>query len=219
MVAELLEELREVLRGRPVLDGALPVVVFGVAAGWSVPWAAAAAVSLGVFLAIARRRRGGTGTWALGGIAGVALGAVVAVWSDSAGGFFVPGIVRGAGVAVVGMVSLLLPLPMVAWTSALFRRWPTGWYRHAAVRPAYVETTLLWVVFFGLRALAQWRVLDLAASVQTAVAVVLGWPGTIALLVTTYLYGTRRLRRLGGPSVAEFEAGTPPPWEGQGRGF
>ena len=130
-----------------------------------------------------------------------------------------PGIVRGAGVAVVGMVSLLLPLPMVAWTSALFRRWPTGWYRHAAVRPAYVETTLLWVVFFGLRALAQWRVLDLAASVQTAVAVVLGWPGTIALLVTTYLYGTRRLRRLGGPSVAEFEAGMPPPWEGQGRGF
>jgi hypothetical protein len=46
-----------------------------------------------------------------------------------------------------------------------------------------------------------------------------GWPGTVVLLILTYLYGTWRLARLGGPSVAEFHAGTPPPWTGQRRGF
>ena len=46
-----------------------------------------------------------------------------------------------------------------------------------------------------------------------------GWPATILLLIASYLYGTWRLRKLGGPSVEEFKAGTEPPWEGQQRGF
>jgi hypothetical protein len=46
-----------------------------------------------------------------------------------------------------------------------------------------------------------------------------GWPATIALLVVSYLYGTWRLARLGGPSVEEFRDGAPTPWQGQRRGF
>jgi hypothetical protein len=38
-------------------------------------------------------------------------------------------------------------------------------------------------------------------------------------LIASYLYGTWRLRNLGGPSVEEFKSGAEPPWEGQQRGF
>ena len=44
-------------------------------------------------------------------------------------------------------------------------------------------------------------------------------PATMILLIVSYLYGTWRLRNLGGPSVEEFKSGTEPPWEGQQRGF
>jgi len=37
--------------------------------------------------------------------------------------------------------------------------------------------------------------------------------------VLTYLYGTWRLARLGGPSVLEYKEGAAPPWSGQQRGF
>ncbi len=201
------------------MDGAIPVLVFGLLAGWSVAWASGIAVAIGLVLLVVRRVIGGSGVWAIGGIGGVALGAVLAVAFDDAGGFFIPGIVRGGGVAVIGLVSLLLPLPMVSWTSIVFRRWPTGWYRHPKVRPAYAETTVLWVLFFGARALAQYVALDAGATVQSVLAIALGWPATIALLVVTYVYGTWRLRHLGGPSVEEFEAGAEPPFEGQRRGF
>jgi hypothetical protein len=216
---ELAEELAAVLADRPVLDGAIPVVVFGVLATRSIPLAAGVALAVAVAISIRRRFVGGTQGWAIGGIAGVALGAGLAWWSGSAGGFFLPGVVRGGAVALVGLVSLVLPLPMVAWTSKIFRRWPTDWYRHPSVRPAYVETTLLWVVFFAGRAWAQWAALEASAGLQTALAVATGWPATIALLVVTYVYGRWRLGRLSGPSVEEWEAGAPPPWDGQQRGF
>jgi len=46
-----------------------------------------------------------------------------------------------------------------------------------------------------------------------------GWPATILLLVISYIYGQNRLEALRGPSVEEFKKGTPPPWNGQQRGF
>jgi hypothetical protein len=109
---------------------------------------------------------------------------------------------------------------MVAWTSMLVRRWPAKWYWHARVRPAYTEVTWVWLGFFAGRAALQW---NLAAQGEVAalagVKVIGGWPALIVLLVATYVYGTARLRRLGGPSVEEFRAGAVPPWTGQRRGF
>jgi UPF0716 family protein affecting phage T7 exclusion len=51
------------------------------------------------------------------------------------------------------------------------------------------------------------------------VRLVMGWPYTILVLVLTYIFGLKQLQKLGGPSVAEFQSGTQPPWEGQQRGF
>ena len=38
-------------------------------------------------------------------------------------------------------------------------------------------------------------------------------------LIFSYIYGSWRLKNLGGPSVEEFNENKLPPWEGQIRGF
>ena len=76
------------------------------------------------------------------------------------------------------------------------------------------------MVFFGLRLALQFNLLQAGAASQLGVVQFLtGWPATIILLIASYLYGTWRLRNLGGPAVEEFETGAEPPWQGQQRGF
>ena len=78
----------------------------------------------------------------------------------------------------------------------------------------------MWVLFFGLRLLLQFNLFQgEAANLLGIVQILTGWPATIILLIVSYLYGTWRLRNLGGPSVKEFQSEAEPPWEGQQRGF
>ena len=78
----------------------------------------------------------------------------------------------------------------------------------------------MWLVFFGLRLLLQFNLFqEKATSLLGIVQLLTGWPATILLLIASYLYGTWRLRNLGGPSVEEFKSSAEPPWEGQRRGF
>ena len=209
MMRELWDDARELLAGRTILDGAIPVLVFGVLAGWSLPVAAASAIGLSLLITIWRRFKGDSAGWALGGLLGVVGAAGLALLMGRAGGFFLPGVVRSAGIAILAVVSLLFGLPMVAWTSKVFRRWPNEWYRHPRVRPAYVETTLVWAAYFGSRALVQAVLLDDAAWLQAAVGLLWGWPGTVQLMAGTYFYGIWRPGRLGGPSIGEWTTGEP----------
>jgi hypothetical protein len=80
--------------------------------------------------------------------------------------------------------------------------------------------TIAWTVFFGARLAVQILFFQEAqAGALALVNVITGWPAAIVLLALSYVYGLWRLQHLQGPSVAEFEAGTEPPWTGQRRGF
>jgi hypothetical protein len=219
---ELGEEFRTVLTGRGnLLDSILPPVLF-VALNSLFALQAAALGSLGVAAAfmIVRLARRQPVHYALAGLGGVGLAVLVAWLLGRAEGYFLPGLVTSAGTLVVMVVSLIARRPLVAWTSFLARRWPLPWYWHPRVRPAYTEVTWLWLVVLGARLGLQLILFQRAEPVLLAVANLLGgWPATIVLLVITYLYGTWRLQRLGGPSVDEFKAGAEPPWQGQRRGF
>jgi UPF0716 family protein affecting phage T7 exclusion len=73
---------------------------------------------------------------------------------------------------------------------------------------------------FGLRLWGQVLLFRAEDPQRFAVFTTLGgWPATMVLLVLSYLYGTWRLRHLGGPSVDEFRNDVQPPWAGQQRGF
>lgn len=218
---ELLEEFRAVTGKVGLLDTVLPPVLFLLLNGLAGFTAAmTGALGLSVLIALLRLRRGQSLVYALGGMGSVGLAVALALLLGRSEGFFLPGIVNGGLTVALALVSLLIRKPMVAWTSYLTRRWPLDWYWHERVRPAYTEVTVVWLAFFAVRLL--WQVtlyqnnnVDQLAFVNTLT----GWPAIIALLVFSYLYGTWRLARLGGPSVEEFRNGAPAPWSGQRRGF
>ncbi len=219
---ELLEELKLVFSGRnSIIDAAIPPVIF-IIINATIRFMPAVWISLGaaVVVILLRLMRRQPIRNALGGL-GAALAAVLLVFLlNSSEAFFLPTIVNGALMVVVLSASVLLKRPAVAWTSHLTRRWPLDWYWHPKVRPAYSEVSLIWVVYSTIKLtiqiyLYQNRMVDeLAVFNLTS-----GWPTLIILLISSYIYGLKRLSGLKGPSVEEYMRDAPPPWEGQKRGF
>ena len=218
---ELLEELRSVTNGVGLMDTILTPVLFLLLnrlAGFQA--AMYGAIGTALVIAILRLRRKQSLMYAIAGMGSVALAIALALLLGRSEGYFLPGIVNGGITIALALVSLLIRKPMVAWTSYLARRWPLEWYWHIQVRPAYTEVTLIWTLFFVLR--LWWQVALFQGQNTSQLALVnalTGWPATVVLLIISYLYGTWRLGQLQGPSVEEFRAGVPAPWQGQRRGF
>ncbi len=219
---ELTDEFSSVVLGEGnLLDTVIPTVVFlMVNALWGLTWAMWTSLAMAIMLTSMRLRRRQPLQYAVGGTFGVLAAMVIAKLAGRKEAYFLPGILSGALATVGALGSVLVGRPLVAWTSHLARPWPREWYWHARVRPAYSEVTLAWGMVFGLRLWLQVLLLRRAELGSFAALNVLGgWPTTLALLVLSYLYGTWRLKRLGGPSVDEFRTGAAPPWKGQQRGF
>ncbi len=218
---ELLEEFRAVTGKVGLLDTILPPILFLILNGLAGFHAAMiGALGTALLIAVLRLRRKQSLAYALAGMGSVGLAIALAYMLGRSEGYFLPGIVNGGLTIALALVSLIIRKPMVAWTSYLARRWPLEWYWHPRVRPAYSEVTLAWTIFFAARLLWQVSLFQAQAASQLAVInALLGWPALIILLVLSYLYGTWRLGNLKGPSVEEFRSQTPPPWQGQKRGF
>jgi hypothetical protein len=220
---ELKEELTGVLSGRGsrLLDSFSPLLAFLIFVPLSgVNIAIYVALGLATLLSLLRILRRESLVYALGGLGGVGLAAVLALLSGSGRGFFLPGLISGAVTLVLCVVSVVLNRPLVAWTSYATRRWPMNWYWHPRVLPAYNEVTIGWAVAFaGRLALEYWLYQQDALGALGTTRIILGWPFIVLLLVISYLYGMWRLRNLRGPGVQEFKEGKEPPWESQQRGF
>ncbi len=166
---------------------------------------------------ILRRRRK---LYSLGGLVLLGMAILAVIRSGKAGSVLLPSIGSNGIISIICILSLVARKPMVAWTSYFARHYPLAWYWHPAVRPAYTEVTIVWALFFGIRALLQFSVAGSENIVFVSLfSLISGWPSTLMLLVISYLYGIWRLRVLGGPGVDEFRRGDPPPWKGQKRGF
>lgn len=220
-VSEVLHELSFVLRGRTSLaDVIIPAGSFLILNA-ILDFTTAVWISLVITVGftIFRIIRKEPLLFILLGLAGASLTAILSQLGGTQG-YMLPGLITNGINILIGVVSLLVRRPMVAWTSHIVRRWNRAWYWHPQVRPAYSEVTFAWVIFFALRTLFE---LQLAAS-QSGILLSIGkfiegWPATIGLLIASYLYGIWRLRQLQGPSVEEFNAQLPPPWNSQVRGF
>jgi hypothetical protein len=219
---ELLEELKLVFSGRnSILDSILPPLLFVLvnALFGLMPalWSAFGSSLLFTLLRLIRRQPIG---YALLGAGATALAGGLALLLKRADAFFLPSLVNGALTVLVLLLSLVFKRPAVAFTSSVTRRWPLEWYWQERVRPAYSEVTAIWAVYSVLKLALQYYFYRQGQTNALAVFnLVSGWPTLILLLVVSYLYGLKRLKQLGGPSVEEFKQGTPPPWLGQQRGF
>lgn len=216
------EDLRSLFVGDRTIGDSFPAPIAFVAVNaWQGLGAATiAALVVGAVVAAWRVRKGQQVVYALGGILAIGFAALIALRSGRAEGYFLPGIVSAFAWAAIAVVSLLVRRPLAAWSSWLFRRWPLHWYWRPDVRPAYAAVTVIWAAFFALRGAIQWLLYvqeqpELLAAAKLATS----WPTILPLLVVSYIYGNRKLSRLGGPNTEEFAAGASPPYAGSQRGF
>jgi len=219
---EILEEFRTVTQGRgSTMDAVLPPLVFVIAnAIGDLTTAIWSALGIAVVLFMLRLVRKQPWKYALIGLGGVALAIGLSLFTRQAQNFFLPAIITSAVTLLACFVTFLIRRPLAALSSHLTRSWPLDWYQHEKVRPAYSEVTWMWTGLIALRLALQLALYFSENAAGLAWAnLLLGWPVTVTVLVVSYFYGTRRLQKLGGPSVAEFEQDAPPPWEGQKRGF
>jgi len=218
--SEIWEELKSVLSGK-TFDTLLPPIVFAIANGiFGLQTAVFVALGFAVLLGLIRVLRKEKWHYALGGLLAVSLAAGLALLTQNAASYFIPGMIS-SGLLVLGAVlSTIFGKPLAAWASHLTRGWPLDWFWRKDVKPAYVEVTWMWAFFFAVRLGLQIVLFQQGDAAQLAWAnTLLGWPVTIIVLVLSYIYGIWRLRNLGGPGVDEFQEGKDPPWEGQTRGF
>jgi hypothetical protein len=220
---ELWDELKLVFSGRGpgIIDALIPLLVYIIGSRFldlnmAVIISLAAAGAVMVFRLLKKQSL----AFAAGGSGSALLAAFFVYLSGSESGFYLPGFITG-GLTVAGCVlSVFLKRPLAAYSSMLTRRWPTKWYLHPQVLPAYSEVTLFWGFLFGIRlAVELFFFTKNEINALGTVRILMGWPYTVLVLVASYLYGQKRLANLAGPSVDEFESGAQPPWSGQLRGF
>jgi len=217
---EIWEELKSVLSGKTI-DAIIPPLVYVILnALFGLEIGVIGAVVVAIALGIRRLIQKQNWSYALGGVVLVGVAAGLALITRNAATYFIPAIISSGVLVLAVLVSLVIGKPLAAWASHLTRGWPLEWFWREDVKPAYLEVTWMWAVFFAMR-LALQIVLYLQGEAATLAwaNTLLGWPVTIIVLVISYLYGIWRLRRLGGPGVDEFQEGKEPPWEGQTRGF
>ena len=206
---------------RPFGEGGLPPIVFVIEKRFvGVGWAGVAAVEVAPVFVVFRWRKRVSPAYAIGGVATVGLAVYFAVRSGEAEDFFIPGIVSAFFWAGAGALSILVRRPFIVYASAFYRQWPIDWYWRDDVRPAYSVVSWWWVLYNLGRGTGQWWLfaddrLELLLTFKLATS----WPVSVPLMFAGYVYGNRKLHRLGGPNVAEFEAGAESPYAGGQHGF
>ncbi len=217
---EIKDEIKTVLSGSTI-DAILPPLLFVIINNiLGISAAIISALVLSLVLGIKRILNKESWKYAFGGFIIVSLAAGLALITKNASNYFI-GAAVGSGVFfIAAVVSLLLGKPMAAYASHLSRGWPLDWFWRKDIKPAYKEVTVFWALFFLMRMIVQIILIRKANPDQLVWAnTLLGWPVTLLILISSYIYGTWRLKKLKGPGVEEFIEGKEPPWEGQKKGF
>jgi hypothetical protein len=152
--------LAELLGGRGgAVDATVPVVAFVVAlviaqtAGWPVPvaWAGGAAVVTAVALTAVRVARGQQPRAVALGLLGVAVAAVIALYTGRAADFFLVQIVANAASAMAWAVSIAVRWPLLGLLvgSALGQR--TRWRQDPDLVRGYQRASWVWVAQYVVR--------------------------------------------------------------------
>jgi hypothetical protein len=143
-----------------IAESALPPVAFVTTytiAGSEPAGAAWVALGIGGALALARIVRGQTVQYALTGLAGVAIAALVVSLTGRAEDYFLPGLFANAGYAAACLISILIGRPAVGILLGVLRGEgrEMGWRADPALLRIYSLLTWIWVVLFSLRVAVQ----------------------------------------------------------------
>lgn len=135
------------------------------------------ALAVGGVLALARILRGQTVQYAIAGVFGVGLAALIVSRTGRAEDFFVPGLLANAGYALGCTVSIAVRYPAVGLAVGMMRGEGTGWRADRARVRIYARATWIWVTIFSLRLAVQFPLYLAGAVVALGTArVVMGLP-------------------------------------------
>jgi Protein of unknown function (DUF3159) len=191
---------------RGMLDTGIPAVIFVIVnAASSLTPAIFAALGFGVLLVIFRLARKQPIQQALAGFIGIGIAAFFASRTHSAEGFFLPGILSQAALAIGAVVSLIIRKPYIGYVMAALDPRYAHWRSSPRLVRAMNRATMIWAFVFLVRAVVQ-GLLYLAHRPGWLAAVQLaqGWPFFAAALASTYALA----RRAAAGEVAAATGGT-----------
>lgn len=156
-----------------------------------------ASVGVAVLMAVMRLVQGKPVRYAVNGIVGIAIGAVLAWRSGEARSFYLPGIIisLGYGLALLGSVGVRQPL--VGWIySVVADGGRKEWRDDPRLVKTFAWLTVLWAATYIVKAGLQWLLYLANADVALGIArIVLGYPPYLLLLALT-VWSVKRYKAL-----------------------
>lgn len=194
---------------RGVAETVVPTLLFVVlfVTTRSVPVAAVAAVAVVVLALVVRLVQRQSPSSVLGGLLGVALGAVLAIRSGDGTDFYAPGIAINAVSLLVLLVSLLARRPLLGIVVGLLDPRVEDWAADPDARRTYVRATLLFAGLYAAKLLVQVPLLLTGQVAALGVAkLAMGLPAFALVAYVVWLMHRALLAR----RAARAEAAGPP---------
>lgn len=185
-----------------VAEATLPFIAFTIAwsaSGNDVLFGALVAVGISAALAGARLVKGESTQFAISGLVGIAIGALVALRTGEASGFFLPGILINFAWLAVYLTSIAIRRPLIGYFVSFLTPASGEWQKDPERVRIFTLASWIWVGLFSLRIAIQLP-LYLSDSVGplAAARVVTGLPLFALGLWLTYLLLQETLEESGG---------------------
>jgi Protein of unknown function (DUF3159) len=189
------EQMAEQLGGvRGLIESSIPITLFVIVnflgdhfKWWSLRTSLIVAVGVAVLMAVYRLTRREPVRHAINGVFGVALGAFIALRSNDARDFYLPGILLSAGYVVAMIASVLARRPLVGWVWAVMADGGgTRWRDEPKLIKVFGWLTLLWAAVYFVKVAVQTALYLAHQTDLLGVArLALGWPPYILLAAFT----------------------------------
>lgn len=183
--------LHDLLGGRRgALESALPSVVFVTVyliSGSGLVPALIAALLTGAVLAGARLIRREKPVRVVGGLAAVAIAAVVAARTGNAADYFLPSLLANVASALIWAASILARWPLLGVTIGFAIGQKTAWRADPDLMRAYSHASWIWAVSFLVRAGVNIPLYLTGNLVGLGISrVLLGWPMVLAVIAASW---------------------------------
>jgi hypothetical protein len=182
---------------RGMVEAGTPVVVFIVVNMiWSLRPALLASVGLALLIAAFRLAQRRPVRYAVNGLFGIGLGAIIAWRTGEARDFYLPGIFISYGYAAAMIISVVMRHPLVGWLwSILFAGGSAEWRSDRRLMRTFAWLTLVWAAVWIAKVSAQAGLYLADQEHLLGVArLVLGTPPYLLLLAIT-IWVVRRVER------------------------
>lgn len=183
--------LHDLLGGkRGALESALPSVVFVVAylgSGSDLTLALSAALVIAAILAAARMVRRERPVRVLGGLAAVAVAAVVAARTGSAADYFLPSLLANVAACLIWAASIVARWPLLGVTIGFAVGQRTAWREDPDLLRAYSRASWIWAASFLVRAGVNTPLYLTGSLLGLGISrVLLGWPLVLVVIATSW---------------------------------